>query len=153
MDVKLEVFKRVENKDLHLVQNLTMGETDFNWLMQLRKQLVIATENFGREENLSSVLIPTMPKDIDEQLKLAHKGIDVVDQANRKIYLPLLRHNVEKPECSYARTGLFAKKEEEEKSEQNVYVVYKHEDFLYLLEGMDSFYDEAFTNKPICNVL
>ena len=46
-----------------------MEEADFNQLMRLRNQLAITTENVGREENCSPVLIPTMSKDMDEQLK------------------------------------------------------------------------------------
>ena len=37
-----------------------MGEADFNRFILLRNQLVIATENFAREGNLSAVLIPTL---------------------------------------------------------------------------------------------
>ena len=76
------MFKR-DNKDFRLVQNLTMGRADFNRFIRLRIQLVIAAENFGREEKMSPVVIPTMSKDIGEQLKLAHKVIDIVEQANR----------------------------------------------------------------------
>ena len=53
-----------------------------------------AAENFAREETLIPVLIPTMSKDMDEQLKLIHKAVDVVDRANRKICVTLLRYNV-----------------------------------------------------------
>ena len=84
-----------------------MGEADFNQLMRLRNHLVIAAENFAREENLSPVLIPRMSKDMDEQLKLAHKVVDVVDRANRKFCLTLLRYNVDKPESSYAQVRVF----------------------------------------------
>ena len=62
-----------------------MGEADFNQFMRLRNPLVNAAENFAREENLTPVQIPTMSKDMDEQLKLAHEVVDVVDRANRKI--------------------------------------------------------------------
>ena len=62
-----------------------MGEADFNQFMRLRNQLVNAAENFAREKNLIPVLIPTRSRDMDEQLKLAHKVVDVVDRANRKI--------------------------------------------------------------------
>ena len=93
LEHKRKVFRRDENRDFRLVQNLTMGEADFNRFKRSWNQLVIAAENFGREENLSPVLIPTMSKDMDEQFKLARKMIDVVDQANEKIGL-LLRHNV-----------------------------------------------------------
>ena len=61
------------------VQNPTMGEADFNQFMRLRNQMVIAAEIFAREENLSPRLIPTMSKDMDEDLKLAHEVVDVVD--------------------------------------------------------------------------
>ena len=61
-----------------------MGEADFNEFMQLKNQLVNATENCAREENLTPVLIPTMSKDMDEQLKLAQKVVDVVDRGKQK---------------------------------------------------------------------
>ena len=90
-DVKLKVFKKDDNEDFRLVQNLTMGEADFNQFIQFRNQLVNAAENFAREEILTPVLIPTMSKDMDEQLKLVHKVVDVADRANKKICLTLLR--------------------------------------------------------------
>ena len=91
VDVKLEVFKQDDNRDFCLVQNFTVGETDFNPFIRLRNQLVIAADMFGREENLAPLLIPTMFKDKDEQLKLAHKEkIEVVGRANRKICVTLL---------------------------------------------------------------
>ena len=91
-----------------------------------------------------------MSKDIDEQLKLAHK---VVDRANRKICVTLLRYNVEKPESSYAQVRSFAWKKEDEKFQQVVYVYYKVEEFIYLLDVMNSLYDKVITNQRICNVL
>ena len=47
--------------------------------MRWRNQLVDTAENFAREEDLTPVLIPTMSKDNDEQLKLAHKVVGVMD--------------------------------------------------------------------------
>ena len=91
LDVELKVFKKDGNKEFRLVPILTMREADFNQFMRLRNQLVNAAKGFAREENLTPVLIPTKSKDMDEQLKLAHKGIDVVDRANRKICVTLLR--------------------------------------------------------------
>ena len=76
LDVKLKVFRKNDKKDFRRVQNLTMGEADFNQFMRLRNQLVNAAENFAREENLTPVLIPTMSRDMNEQLKLAHKVVD-----------------------------------------------------------------------------
>ena len=54
-----------------------MGEADVKQFMRLRNQLVNAAEKFAREENLTPVLIPTMSRDMDEQLKLAHNVFDV----------------------------------------------------------------------------
>ena len=114
LDVKLKVFKEDDNKEFRLVQNLTIGETDFNWFIWLRNQLVNAAENFAREENLSSLLISTTSKDLDEQPKLARKVVDVVDRVNSKIGVTLLRYNVDKPESSYAQVRLITSKKEDE---------------------------------------
>ena len=152
-DVKLKVFRKDDEKKFRLVQNLTMGEADFNQFMRLRNQLVNAAGNFAREENLTPVLIPTMTRDMGEQLKLAHKIVDVVDRTNRKICVTLLRYNVDNLESSYAQVRLFARKKEDEKIQQVVYVNYKLEDFIYLLDVMNSVYDKVIINQPICNVL
>ena len=130
-----------------------MGEADFNQFMGLRNQLVNAVENFAREENLTTVLISTMSKDMDEHLKLAHKVVDVVDRANRTICVTLLRYNVDKPESFYAQIRLFARKKEDENFQQVVYVNYKFEEFIYLLDVMISVYNWVITKQPICNVL
>ena len=67
--------------------------------------------------------------------------------------MTLLRYNVDKPESSYAQVRLFARKKEDEKFQQVVYVNYKLEEFIYLLDVMNSVYDKVFTNQPIRNVL
>ena len=152
LDVKLKVFRK-DDKESRLVQNLTMGEADFNQFMRLRNQLANAAENLTREENLTPVVITTMSRDMDEQLKLAHKVVDVVDRANRKICVTRLRYNVDRSERSYAQVRLFARKKEDEKFQQVVYVNYKLEEFIYLLDVMNSVQDEVITNQPICNVL
>ena len=153
LDVKLKVFKKDDNKEFRLTRNLTMGEADFNQFMRLRNQLVNAAEKFAGEENLTSMLIPTMSRDMDEQLKLAHKVVDVVDRTNRKICVTLLRYNMDKPESSYAQVRLFARKKEDEKIQQVDYVNYKLEEFIYLLAVMNSVNDKVITKQSICNVL
>ena len=94
-----------------------------------------------------------MSKDVDEQLKLAHKVVDVVDRANRKICNTLLPYNVHKLESSYAQVRLFARKKEDEKFQQVVHVKDKLEEFISLLDVMNSVYDKVITNQPICFVL
>ena len=123
-----------------------MGEADFNQFMRLRNRLVNAAKNFAREGILTPVLIPTMSKDMDEQLKLAHKVVDVVDRTNRMICVTLLRYYVDKPESSYAQVRLFARKKEDEKFQQVVYVIHNFEEFIYLLDLMKSVYNKVLTN-------
>ena len=48
----------------------------------MRNKLVTAAENVCREKNL---FLPRMSKDVDEQLKVAHKVADIVDRLYRKI--------------------------------------------------------------------
>ena len=96
------MFEKDNNKDLHRVLNVTMGEADFNEFKQFRNQPIIAVKNFDSAENVSPVLIPTMSRDTDEQLKLAHKVVNVVGRPERKISVTLLRYNVDQPKSFYA---------------------------------------------------
>ena len=59
-----------------------MEDADFNNFLKLRYQLIFAAKNIGREENISPVKISTVSKDKVGQLKLAHRVVDFVDQAN-----------------------------------------------------------------------
>ena len=154
LDIKLKVFKREDKiADFLLRQNLSMGEADFNQFIRQRDQLVVAADNFLREENLSPVLQSTLCKDMEEQLKLVHKVIDVVDHPNRKICVTLLRYKADNPDTSYAQVGLFGRKTEEEKFKQIVYVNYRLDEFIFLVDVMISVHDKVIANQPICNVL
>ena len=97
--------------------------------------------------------MPTLPKDTDEQLKLAHKVVDVVDRANRMICVTLLRYSVDKPESSYAQVRIIARKNEDGKFQHLFYVNYKLEEFIYLLKVMNAVHDNVIANKPLCNDL
>ena len=90
---------------------------------------------------------------MEEQLRLVHKLIDVVDRPNRRFCVTLLRYKVDNPETSNAQVRLFGRKKEEEKFQQIVYVNYKLDEFVYLLDVMNSVYYKVFANQPICNVL
>ena len=154
LDIKLKVFKREDkNAEFRLRQNFSKGEADFNQSIRQRNQLVVATDNILREQNLLPVLQSTLSKDMEEQMKLPHKVIDVVDHPNRRICVTLLRYNVDNPETSYAQGRLFGRKKEEEKFQQMVYVNYKLHKFVYLLDVMTSVYYKVIANQPICNVL
>ena len=115
LDIKLKVFKREDkNADFQLRQIVSMGEADFNQFSRQRNQLVVAADNFLREENLTPVLQSTMYKDTEEQLKLVHMVIDVVDRPNRRICVTPLRYKADNPETSYAKVRLIGRKKEEE---------------------------------------
>ena len=134
LDATLKAFKKDDNGDFRLVQNLTLGEADVNQLMRLRNQQVIAAENFGSEKNLSSVLIPTMFEDLDEQLKQAHTVVDVAGRPWRKVCWTLLRCKLDKPESAYAQVPLFGRKKEDEKFRQIFNVKYTlDESIIYLM--------------------
>ena len=90
---------------------------------------------------------------MEEQLKLVHKVIDVVGCPNRRICIALIRYKLDNPETSYAQNRLFGRQKEEENFQQIVYVSYKLDEFVYLLDVMNSVYDKVFANQLICNVL
>ena len=88
-----------------------------------------------------------------EQLNLAHKVVYLVDQANRKISVNLLRYSVDKQDVSQAQVRLFARKTNEEKFQQSVNVLYELQDVFRLFVAMNSVFENVNTNQSICNVL
>ena len=111
LDIKLKVFKREDkNAEFRLRQNLPVGEVDFNQFIRQRNQLVVAADKSFREQNLPRVLQSTLSKDMEEQLNLVHKVIDVVDRPNRKICVTQLRYKVDNPETFYAQVRIFGRK-------------------------------------------
>ena len=152
-DIKLKVFKREDkNTEFRQRQNFSMGEADFNQFIRQRDQLVVAANNFLREQKFSPVLQSTLYKDMEDQLKLVHKVIDVVDCPSRRICVTLLRYRAENPETCYAQVRLFGRKREEKKFQQSVYVNYKLDEFVYHLDVMNSVYNKVIANQLICNV-
>ena len=86
---------------------------------------------------------------MDEQLKVAHQVVFVVDRANRKICVTLLRYLVDKTEgcCSQFRT-ILGKKEDEE-FQHTVYANYKLEEVFYILDELNYLYDKDNTYQPL----
>ena len=121
--------------------------------MRLRNQLLISAEKFGREDNLLPVPIPAMSKELDEQLKLAHKFVDVVNRTNRLICVPLLWYSVDKPESYYPEVRICSKEKEDETCRKNVSVKYKQEKTICLLDVMNSLYQKVTTNQSKYHVL
>ena len=152
LDVKLNVFKRDENKQFRLAQNLTMGEADFIQFIRLRNQLVVAVRDFSKEENLPPVQVKLLAKDMQEQLKLTHKVVEVVDRPQKDLrdYAAL---QCGEARTSYVQVRLFGRRKDEEKINQIVYVNYKLDEFIYLLDVINSVYDKVIADEPLCNVL
>ena len=115
-----------------------MGEADLNQFIRQRNRLVVAADNILGEQNFSPALQYAQSKDIGEQLKLVHKEVDVVDCPNKRSCVTLPRYNADNPETPYAQVCLFGRKKEEETFQQIVYVNYKLDDFVYLLDVMNS---------------
>ena len=66
LDIKIKVFKREDkNAKFRLRQNLSMGKAAFNQSIRQRNQLVVAADNFLREQILSPALQSTLSKDIE----------------------------------------------------------------------------------------
>ena len=152
MDVKLKVFKKDENKIFGLAQNLTLGETDFIQFKRLRNQLVVAVKDFSKEENVTTVQAKLLSKDLEEQLKLTHKVLEVVDRPHRKNCVTMLRYMVEKPETSYVQVRLFGRRKEEENFNQIVHVNYKLGKLNYLLDVLNSAFDKVIAYEILCNI-
>ena len=62
-------------------------------------------------------------------------------------------HNAEKPESSNAQVRLFARKMQDDKFQQIVYVKIKLEEFIFLLDVNNSAYCKSITNESRLNVL
>ena len=109
LDMKLKVFKKEDNKDFRLNQNITTAESVCHQFIQMSNQLAIAAIDFGGEQTLSPTQIPTMSKDMNEQLKLAHRVADFADRPNIKICVTMLQYSVVKPQSSYGQAPLLAR--------------------------------------------
>ena len=130
LDLNIKMFKKDENKQFWFAQNLTMGEADFNLFIQRRNQLVVAVRDFSKEKNLSPVQVKPLAKDVDVQLELSHRVVEVFDRPHRKICMTILRYSVEKPETAYVQVRLFGRRKAEKEFNQFVYVNYKLDEFI-----------------------
>ena len=95
-----------------------------------RNQLIVAADNFTKEENLPYINVVGLSRDIDEQLKHVHKVIEIAEGTKRKVCVTLLRCKEDNPETSYAQIRLFTRRTEEENFQQLVYVNYKIDELI-----------------------
>ena len=141
---KLQAFREDDQRDFRLVQNIRMGESNFNHFLWLRNQLVLAAENFGGDQKFSPIQVKTMSRDTEEQLKVVHELVVVVDSPYRKIFVTLLQINVDKKGSSCAQIRIIAIKNEEEIFQLIVCVKYTLEDFNYYLNLENSVNDKVY---------
>ena len=87
---------------------------DFIQVESLRNPLFVAAEHFRREENFSSVQKPTISKDKDEKLKLAHKLVNTLNRTKRKFCVTLLQHNVDELETFSPQVLIFVRRKEDQ---------------------------------------
>ena len=78
--------------------------------------------------------------------------IEIAEGAKRKVCVTLLRYKEDNPETSYAQI-LFTRRTEEENFQQLVYVNYKTDEFIYLLDVMIFVCDQVLDNKKLCSIV
>ena len=124
-----------------------MTTKTFNWYKTFFLAIggSIHQHNFDREQILSTIHLSTRSKDMDSQLKLAHRMGAEVDCPNRLISLTLtlLGYNADRPQSFYARVRSFRS----EKVEKQTGWIY------FLLVVMTSLYKRVIVNQSTCNVL
>ena len=130
-DVNFKFLKKDDTKKFLLVQCFRTGEEDFNQFHWLRTQLVNGAENFAIQGNLSSVLKPTLSKDMDEQLKLVHKMLtQKTEQTRRFLWLccgtmwPSQRNHK-------LNSNYFARNKEDDKFQQFFYMRKESEELIF----------------------
>ena len=110
--IKLKFLKVRNNKVSRLMQSFTVGETNFKQILRIRSQLDAGTENFIRKENVSLLQTSRTFKDIDKQLKVLHKKVNVVDHLDQKNCVTMLGYNLEKSQYSSLQVRTSARKKE-----------------------------------------
>ena len=148
-------FSGKMTKNFWLVQVFTIREADFNQFIRLRNQLVIVAKNLGREKKLSPLLIPTMPKDTNDQLKLDHKVVGWLSVSSKQNdWCDFSTGHCRKKKIERSRT-ISCKEKKRGREVSTIclcYVNYKLENFIYLIYVMNFACDKVNTKNFICNV-
>ena len=85
LDVELKVLKRNDNRDFRLVQKAHNGRGSLQPVHAIDESRGHCTRRFWRRVKIVPCADTKKPKDMDEQLKLAHKVVDVVHCPYRKV--------------------------------------------------------------------
>ena len=87
LEIHFKVFKRDIANAIKRYQCVSLGQYDFKQFLRLRKKLIVAADNFTKEENLPYINVVGLSKDIDEQLKHVHKVIVIAGGPSAKCVL------------------------------------------------------------------
>ena len=71
---------------------------------------MLQSETLAKRKICPHVQMKLLAKNIEEQLKLTHRVVKIVDRPHRMICVTMLRYNVEKPETSYPSAIVWNKK-------------------------------------------
>ena len=153
LDIQLKVFRKDDKGDFRRHQQIKLGVFDFKQLLCLRNEIVLAVREFSTDETLKEVVTSPLSKDLDEQLKHVQKAITILDRPKRKIIATMKKYCMDKPESTYVQLRLFTRNSEHDKFQQLVFVNYKYDEFLCLLDVINSISDQVLSNQSLCNIV
>ena len=153
LDIQLKVFRKDDKGDFRRHQQIKLGVFDFKQLLCLRNPIVLAVREFSTDETLKEVVTSPLSKDLDEQLKHVQKAITIVDRPKRKIIAIMKKYCMDKPESTYVQLRLFTRNSQHDKFQQLVFVNYKYDEFLCLLDVINSISDQVLSNQSLCNIV
>ena len=153
LGIQLKVYRKDDKGDFRRHQQIKLGVFDFKQLLCLRNPIAQAVREFSIDETLKEVVTSPVSKDLDEQLKHAQKAITIVDRPKRKIFATMKKYCMDELESSYVQLRLFTRNSEHDKFQQLVFVNYKYDEFLYLLDVITSISDQVLSNQSPCNLV
>ena len=150
LDIQLKVFRKDDKRDFRRHQQIKFLIS--NNFSVCGTQLIMLLE-FSTDETLREVVTSPLSKDLDEQLKHVQKAITIVDGRKRKIFASMKKYFIDKPESTYVQLRHFTRNSEHDKFQQLVFVNYKYDDFLCLLDVITSISDQVLSNQSLCNIV
>ena len=157
LEIKLNLFKMDQDGEIKDQQRLTISQSDFKDFVNKKNELHIAATNFATVQDLQlqPITIGPFARDMETQLKMAHKVYIVVQEPHRKICVTMLRYNVNNPKSSYVQIRLFVPQQNDKiaftklQFIQIACVNYILDEFMELLDVMDSARDKILNNQPL----
>ena len=153
LDIQLKVFRKDDKGHFRWHQQINLGVFDFKQLLRFRNPIVQAVGEFSTDETLKKVVTSPLSKYLYEQLKYIQKSITTVDRPKRKVFATMKKYCMDKPESRYVQLRVFTRNSEHDHNQQLVFVNYKYDEFLYLLNVTTSTSDQVLSNQSLCNIV